>query len=234
MYMGMKNDVSCLIDSYLSLYEHQSTLNPNMPLRGLMYFGKMYSRYITENDLSIYPNNQVKVPTPQYYVFFNGDAEAPDRKVFYLSDAFEAPVRDGKYEWTATMLNINCGHNHELMKKCKILREYSVFVDRVKTGIKENHDLFVAIENAVNSCIADGILAYFLKSHKSEVIEMCITEYNEQETLNILEREARKEGFKAGRKEGLELVARQMREEGYPLSEIAKLTKLEPKEISLL
>ena len=226
IYMGMKNDVSFLIDCYLSLYEHQSTLNPNMPLRGLMYFGKMYSRYVTEKDFNIYSSKQIKIPTPQYYVFYNGDTNAPDRKVLYLSDAFEAPVKNGNYEWTATMLNINYGHNHQLMEKCTILKEYSIFVARVKTEVKGSHDLRSAIEKAIDSCIADGILADFLKARKAEVIEMCITEYNEKEAQDMLKKETWKEC--------LESVAQKMKEDDRPVSEIEKYTGLDPQTIARL
>ena len=46
VYMGMKNDVSFLFTEVLNLYEHQSTFNPNLPLRGLLYFAKLYQKII--------------------------------------------------------------------------------------------------------------------------------------------------------------------------------------------
>ena len=230
IYVGMKNDAAFLIDCCLSLYEHQSTLNPNMPLRGFMYFVEMYSRYVTENDFNIYSSKQIKIPAPQYYVFYNGDTNAPDRKVLYLSDAFEAPVRNGEYEWTATMLNINFGHNHQLMEKCAMLKEYSVFVERVKTEVKDSYDLRSAIEKVIDSCIADGILADFLKVQKAEVIEMCITEYNEKTARDMFEREAEEKG----EKKGVEGVAKKMKENNCPVSLIQKCTGLDLQTIARL
>ncbi|MBP3467951.1 MAG: Rpn family recombination-promoting nuclease/putative transposase [Lachnospiraceae bacterium] len=234
IYVGMKNDAAFLIDCCLSLYEHQSTLNPNMPLRGFMYFVEMYSRYVTENDFNIYSSKQIKIPAPQYYVFYNGDTNAPDRKVLYLSDAFEAPVRNGEYEWTATMLNINFGHNHQLMEKCAMLKEYSVFVERVKTEVKDSYDLRSAIEKVIDSCIADGILADFLKVQKAEVIEMCITQYNEKEVMDMLEREAKEIGHEKGREETLEEVVKNMKKNNCSVSEIQKYTGLDPQTIARL
>lgn len=54
IYLGYKNDVSFIVRGTLNLYEHQSTLNPNMPIRGLIYFGKQYESYIKQNNLNIY------------------------------------------------------------------------------------------------------------------------------------------------------------------------------------
>lgn len=103
IYMGMKNDVSCIIDNCLSLFEHQSTYNPNMPLRGLLYFGKLYDKFINVNGKNIYSRRLIKIPTPQYYIFYNEEKELPDRTVLRLSDAFETPTRDGECQLLPTV-----------------------------------------------------------------------------------------------------------------------------------
>lgn len=66
VYMSMKNDVSCILDCYMGLFEHQSTFNPNMPLRGLLYFGKLYDKYVVENECNLYGSTLIKIPTPRY------------------------------------------------------------------------------------------------------------------------------------------------------------------------
>ena len=103
VYMKMKNDVSFLFDKTLSLYEHQSTYNPNMPLRGFLYFADLYRQLIKNNE-QIYSKNIVKIPTPKYIVFYNGSMkDMPESvKELHLSDAFDMPVEQGKFEWTAT------------------------------------------------------------------------------------------------------------------------------------
>lgn len=194
IYMGMKNDVSCIIDNYLSLYEHQSTYNPNMPLRGLLYFGKLYDKYIKENEKNIFSSRIVKIPTPQYYVFYNGEDDKPESTTLRLSDAFEAPIRDGQYEWTAKMLNINYGKNKELMEKCQVLKEYSIFTDRIRTLVKQGKDIRIAVDEAVDTCIEEGILSDYLLNHKSEVKDMVLTEYDEKKTMELLAKEERTEG----------------------------------------
>ena len=132
IYIKMKNDVAFILDSYLSLWEQQSTDNPNMPVRGLMYFGKLYSKYIKSRKLNIYGTKQIMIPTPRYVVLYNGAKDA-----------------------------------------------------------------------AVVSCINDGILTEFLSIHRSEVLDMCITEFDEKTFIEGIKEEGRKEGREEGQKEGM-------------------------------
>lgn len=208
LYMGMKNDISFLLDSTMSLYEHQSTFNPNMPLRGMMYFSKLYNKYITVNKLNIFSSRLIKIPMPQYYVFYNGEESYSDRMVLKLSDAFEKQKnekvqknddesqikKDDGFEWTAVMLNINYGKNKILMEKCKILRDYAILVEKIRKYYKEYADIETGVDRAVDECIHEGVLAEFLLAHKSEVVEMCLTEYNEDETMELFKKEFREEG----------------------------------------
>ncbi|MCD8019392.1 MAG: hypothetical protein LUF92_07355 [Clostridiales bacterium] len=200
IYMGMKNDVSFIISDCLSLFEHQSTFNPNMPLRGFMYFGKSYSRFISSNGINIYSKSLVEIPTPQYYVFYNGTDKADDRTILNLSDAFKVPIKEGTFEWTAIMLNINYGQNKKLMNKCRPLEEYSIFIKTIREYTCQGLEIEDAVDRAVEDCIQNGILAEYFTNHKSEVIEMCITEYNEEETMAAIAAEAREEGKIEGEK----------------------------------
>ena len=124
IYIEMKNDVSILLDSYLHLWEQQSSYNPNMPLRGLMYFSKMYDRYIVEHSYNIYGSTLVKLPTPRYTVLYNGTSKQPAFMKLKLSDAFIHEDTSGDFEWTANMVNINHGMNDELLNNCRPLQEY--------------------------------------------------------------------------------------------------------------
>lgn len=128
----------------MSLYEQQSTFNPNMPLRGVMYFSKLYNKYITVNNFNIFNSKLIKIPMPQYYVFYNGKQEYPDQMKLKLSDAFQIKKDEG-FEWTAVMLNINYGKNKKLMDKCKILRDYAILVEKIRKYQKE----YANMENGV-------------------------------------------------------------------------------------
>ena len=125
IYMGMKNDLAFIIDTNLFLYEHQSTYNPNMPLRGVFYFSRLYEGYVADNNLMIYHEKRVRLPKPKYIVFYNGTKAEPDRQILKLSDSFPDDGIQSHLEVMVVALNINYGHNRELMEKCrKILEEY--------------------------------------------------------------------------------------------------------------
>lgn len=204
VYMGMYNDVSCIIDNNMALYEHQSTWNPNMPLRGFMYAGKLFDKYVATQDISLYGKNRISLPTPQYYVLYNGTDEAEDRLELRLSDAFaDSSVKD-KYEWTAVMLNVNYGRNRELMERCKTLAEYAQCVAIVREYIRKNSDWRKAIRDAIDECIEKDILKDFLLANKSEVVEVLLTEYNEQKTMAQLRRESEQIGKQIGKQMGMD------------------------------
>lgn len=203
IYMGMKNDVSCIIQSNMAMYEQQSTWNPNMPLRGILYSARLFSKYIKANKLNIYSEKLIKIPTPQYYVFYNGKKKLGDKVILKLSDAFSALQNEGQFEWTATVLNINKGHNEELLSKCQILKEYVILIDRINENQKKYDSVEEAVENAVSYCIKNNILQDFLTEHKAEVIMSLLTEYDEEETMGYVRRDAYRDGEKAGIEQGL-------------------------------
>ena len=196
IYMSMKNDVSFIISSTLNLYEHQSTINPNMPIRGLIYFARQYEAYIKLNALDIHGSSLVKLPTPRYIVFYNGRENLPDKQELKLSDAFadgsihETPV----LECCATVLNINYGHNEQTLKACKRLNDYSIFISKVNEGLDNKLSLKNAINEAISYCIENDILYDILIKHKSEVMSMILTEYNEKQHMKTV----RKEGYEEG------------------------------------
>ena len=134
VYMGMKNDLAFILHCHMSLYEHQSTFNPNMPLRGLMYAGMLYDKYIHRHRLNIYGSKIIRVPIPKLMTFYNGTDETEDRVLLRLSDAFPdgADIRESDIEVTVTMLNINHGRNRELMKACRPLAEYAWFIEEIR------------------------------------------------------------------------------------------------------
>ena len=174
-----KNKLSLLLDGNLSLWEQQSTLNLNMPLRGLIYYGNLYSQYVETNGLNIYKKKLQKIPTPQYVVFYNGDEDSEAITELKLSDAFMNESKGG-FEWTATVYNLNRGKNDKLLEQCRPLSEYMELINRIRDNQKSGMEIKAAIDAAVDSCIKDGIMAEFLRKHKSEVISVCLTEFDEK------------------------------------------------------
>lgn len=195
IYMNMKNDVSFIISSWLSLYEHQSTYNPNIPLRDLGYVADLYS--VLTNDRNMYGRTLVKIPVPQFVVFYNGIEEQPERQIMKLSDAFEIPEENPNLELKVLALNINSGYNEELLDKCKTLKEYMQYVDRVRTFAKEMK-LEKAVEQAINECINNDILAEFLRNYKAEAMSVSIYEYDEEKHMQQVYAEGEQNGEQKG------------------------------------
>ena len=229
IYMGMKNDLAFIIDTNLFLYEHQSTYNPNMPLRDLFYISSEYQKLVEHK--SLYSSTQQKVPAPNFIVFYNGTVKKEDCWTNYLSEAYENLTGEPNLELKVITLNINEGHNKELMEQCQILREYAQYVAKVRE-FAGNTELNAAVELAVNECIQNNILAEFLRKHKSEVIAMSIFEYDKEEEEKKLREAEYEAGYDEGKKEIIRrmLVAGESVEmvtqyRGYKTSELQQLLK---------
>ena len=201
LYLGMKNDVSCIIDMMMQLYEHQSTVNPNMPLRNLFYVSDLLQKYIYEEGIDIYSRKQIKIPTPKFVVFYNGDEEQPERKEIRLSKAFSVNTGETNMELVVLQININKGQNEELKAACKTLQEYAEFTERAREHRKEM-ELEDAIRTTIDECIRDGILKDFLLKNKAEVYHMCLYEFDVELHERVLREEEREEGRLEGIREG--------------------------------
>ncbi|MBQ9903127.1 MAG: hypothetical protein IJM51_12215 [Clostridia bacterium] len=202
VYMSMKNDVSFLIADTFNFYEHQSTFNPNMPMRLLIYAGMIYDSYIeTHAYYHRFSSLQQHAPTPKCVCFYNGTTETEDRIILKLSDAF-APGSDPDIEVRVTMININYGHNGELLKACKPLSDYSLFVYSVRDNLKRSRNLEDAIDMAIAEMSEDSIIKPFLMTNRAEVKSMFITEYDEARTFAEQKEEGRELGREEGRAEG--------------------------------
>ena len=195
IYMSMHNDISFLIDSRLSLYEHQSTYSLNLPLRFLFYVSDLYSDLT--KDANLYGTKRVKIPTPKFIIFYNGREQQPDRTEYLLSDLFHPTADHPALELKAVMLNINKGHNQELMDACHTLRDYSEYVSRIRT-YSAQMPLSDAVEKAITECIQENILLDFLLKNRAEAKAMSIYEYDEEKTMRMLREEAYEEAIEIG------------------------------------
>ncbi len=227
IFMKMKNDLSFMISNQLNLYEHQSTYSPNMPLRGLLYFARQYEGLTALQKEKLYSSVLIKLPTPEYVIFYNGKKEQADRTILHLSDAFEAGRGSGCLECRTLMLNINRGHNRELMAKCRRLWEYSEFVAEVNGNLNSGMSLGAAVTKAMDTCIRKDILADILRKNQSEVFTMLLTEYDEKKHMKLLYREGKEAGYKQGRQELLEKQIRKKLQRGKDAASIADELEME-------
>ena len=199
LYMGYKNDVSFVLDGDMMLWEHQSTVNPNMPLRGLLYFAQLYRRYLDSTKQSELSTHLVPLPSPRYFVFYNGLEKRPDREELALSDAFVNG--SGSIEVTATVLNVNEGNNRAIMDACDELRGYAHLTALYRKLVQQMEPR-EAMDAAVATCMSDGFLVDYLALRRSEVIDMLLAEWKEEEYREMLRREAKEDGYDEGYGEG--------------------------------
>ena len=177
IYISIKNDVSFLLGGTMNLYEHQSSYNPNMPIRGLMYLARLYQNYIDDCEINVFSPVLKHLPSPKFIVFYNGSKDEPDQKLRRLTDAFaeEGAPEESCLECCATMLNINYGHNYELMEKCRRLEEYSVFVAEVRKALEEGGDQRQAVDDAIDICIEKGVLRDILIKERAAIMNMVLS-----------------------------------------------------------
>ena len=191
LYLKMKNDISFIIHFEMNLWEHQSTFNPNMPMRFLRYVSSLYEKFIATTGYYEYSSTLQEIPTPKCVCFYNGTQEQPEKQILSLSDAYEG---EGDVEVKVTMLNINYGKNKKLMEACKPLQEYAWLVDTVRKHQQEKMDLDAAIDVAVDEMPEDFAIHEFIIANRAEVKTMLLTEYNEEKVMEMERQEGERKG----------------------------------------
>ena len=216
IYMSMKNDVSFLIDGRLSLYEHQSTKNPNLPLRFLLYISHLYSRLTVKENL--YGETIVQIPAPEFLIFYNGKDKMPERQILKLSDMYSVQEGHPKLELEATLLNISGSNNQKLKEACRTLGEYAIYTDKIR-AYTEEMELSEAVDRAMDECIREDVLREFLMKHRAEARAMSIFEYDQERHMQQ-EREA---GIEKGKEQLLRRLVQKNLSRGMSISEIAEV-----------
>ena len=202
LYLEMKNDVSFGLYDELLLYEHQSTKNPNLPLRNLIYVSDVYSELT--KDLFLYGSVPVQIPEPKFVVFYNGLENMQEREVLKLSSLYAKKAEHISLELETLVLNVNVGYNKILMERCRQLSDYAQFVSEVRKRLSKKIPLSEAVNEAVEDCIQRGILAEFLSKNRAEVIKVSIYEYDEEKVKRMFKEECMKLGMEQGKQLGIE------------------------------
>jgi len=236
LFMDMINDISFEIGGKLVvLIEHQSTINPNITLRLLMYIARVYEQIM--GDQNLYSSKHLPIPRPEFFVLYNGKDPCDDETLLKLSDSFESLASFGliekdipSLELVVKLYNINEGKNAEIASRCKTLAQYSAFIAKVRDLEKEGQPRKEAVKNAIYYCRNHDILKEYLEKHASEVYNMLTTEWNWDDAKEVWQREAREEG----REENSKQVARNSLAEGLPVEVIHKITGLSTETIQSL
>ena len=190
IYLSMKNDVAYVLHDELFLYEQQSTKNANMPLRCLFYASDTYS--VLVKDKNIYGTKMLPLPAPTFVVFYNGKQKMDEEGELRLSDAFVKKQENPNLEVIVKVKNINMGNSQELFEKCRPMRDYMIFVDKVRRYSQEQ-TLEDAVEQTIRECMEEDVMADFLKRNRAEVVKMCLYEYDEEKQREFDREEGREE-----------------------------------------
>jgi predicted transposase YdaD len=197
----------------LYLYEHQASVNPNMPLRDLFYVSEVLQNIM--KDVDLYSSGLKRFPTPRFVVFYNGVEEKPEHWEICLSEAFEQSTESPKLELVVTVININLGKNKELMEACKVLHDYAVFIQKIRDYTKMM-TLEEAAERTIDECVKEDVLVDFLKKHRAEAKNMCrcLYEYDEERHIREERKIAREDGWREGWNDGAQAGRREGRRDG--------------------
>lgn len=199
-YKTFQNDLGMLVNGRLVvLMEHQSTVNPNMPFRMLEYVTKIYSGLVETRKR--YSTKLQKIPTPEFYVFYNGKNEMPAESVLKLSDMFTDQEPLANLELTVKVFNINKRDlfiNHKSDK----LRMYSKFLEHLFREANLSNPK--ECESALLSAMKMDLLPGYMERKLKEIRNMLIAEYDYNEDIAVKKEEAFEDGFASGKSEGIE------------------------------
>ena len=208
--LSIRNDASFLIDMNMSFYEHQSTYNPNMPLRSAIYYINALEDWLRRKNLDLFSRKRIQLPTPHFVVFYNGTEKRPEYEEMKLSEAFCHKTDEPGIEVRCRVYNINPDNNRPLKERSAVLEGYTYFVEKVRNHQKGNMSLEEAVDRAIEDCIENHVLEDFFRDRKDEVKKMTHLDY----TWEKREQMIRKEEFEEGVAEGMERGIAQGMERG--------------------
>ena len=240
LYMKYYNDIAMLIDGKIViLIEHQSTINQNMPFRFLEYIARIYEKITTKDEK--FGRKLVKLPVPEFYVFYNGKNDYPTESIMKLSDAFiqfdgklKNQLENANYplEISVKVININVDKENPILKHCETLKQYSEFIEQVRFNIE--NAIPEPFTNAIKEAIKKGFLSDYLNRKSTEVQNMLLAEYDYDTDIAVQRKEAFDDGVSIGRNEAKLETAKTLLAFGDSIEKVLKVTGLSPEEIEKL
>lgn len=236
LFGDIKNDLSFIMDNrFIVMIEHQATVNPNMPLRMLSYAAREYERRgLTKK---VYSRRRIEIPTPELYMLYNGAEDQPIMQELKLSDAYIAKCGKISLEARVKVINVNYDKGADILKRCKTLNEYSMFIHMIRERQQEK-GLQKAVEESMRECMRKGILTEFLERNGGDIVSLVRIELTREECEAIREEDGYVRGLEDGLNEGrIEeqlKIARNMKALGLTTDVISKASGLMEKEIEAL
>jgi predicted transposase/invertase (TIGR01784 family) len=236
----VRNDLAFTVDGELIvIIEHQSSLNPNMPLRMFQYVFLFYELFYNPGN-ALYKEKLIKLPKPVFYMLYNGTKPYPASGVIRLSDSFKSVEKGQRpgLELIINVININYGVNMPILDKIDELKGYALFVEKVRRYMADGKKIQAAIKFAMYECLNEGILDDFLKKYKNEVDNMFSLVYDENIAKEVAREEGREDGLEQGleqgREEGQIQLIERMLLKGKPAEDIAEDTDVPLERIILI
>lgn len=236
LFGDIKNDLSFIMDNrFIVMIEHQATVNPNMPLRMLSYAAREYERRgLTKK---VYSKRRIEIPTPELYMLYNGAEDQPIMQELKLSDAYIAKCGKISLEARVKVINVNYDKGADILKRCKTLNEYSMFIHMIREKQQEK-GLQKAVEESVRECMRKGILTEFLERNGGDIVSLVRIELTREECEAIREEDGYVRGLEDGLNEGrIEeqlKIARNMKALGAETAFISKASGLTKEEVDVL
>ena len=206
LFLARKNDLAFTVkNKALVIAEHQSTVSENMPLRSVIYYGRTVEKLLEPRAL--YHQKRIPIPTPEFYMFYNGGTAQPLERVLKLSEAYLEKTEHPMLECVVKMININLPAKHEILEECRPLYEYAWFIQRVREYQDEELGRDESIRKAILDCQREGIFAEFVREHGTEAVNMLYTQFNMDDALDVRYEEGVEDGYEkgvsAGKAEGI-------------------------------
>lgn len=216
LFMARKNDMAFHVkNKVLVISEHQSTINENMPLRDVIYYGRTMEKLIEAKN--IYKSSRINIPTPEFYVFYNGkENNFPKEKILRLSDSYIEETKEPMLELIVRVININLLSNHPILEKCRPLYEYAWFVQKIREYQDAGKNLSEAIACTIEECVANGIMTEFIRENGSEAVNMLFTQFNMDDALEV----RYEEGIEKGIEKGIDILIQTCQEMGLSREEV--------------
>ena len=204
LFRTLKNDVAFVLGGrFVVLVEHQSSINENMPLRDLMYISTVLKRMIDTTRL--YREKRLMIPRPSFVVLYNGTKDFPAYRELRLSDSFlgeKEKDEEDALQLIVKVYNINTEKNSEILGRCETLRQYSRFVEIMRSYKEDSELTNDVIVEVLDKCKKEGILTEFLDKYGTEIVEMLFKELTREEDLEISRLDGYEEGFNSGERAG--------------------------------
>ena len=208
LYMDYYNDIAVMVnDQFIMMIEHQTTINPNMPLRLLEYVSRIYGNMI--DSKSKFSTQLIPLAKPEFIVFYTGKENIPPETHLHLSDAFKLNhIQNSELslELVVKVCRINGKEPNQIVSQCSDLEQYVQFLKLIAEAKADGQ--VKPLTRAIREAVRHNVLKDYLERKGGEVLSILMTEYDYATDIAVKQEEAyaigRNEGILVGLERGIE------------------------------